>query len=85
MLAPLGSTTAAPFSTGQHPRSCRVCGTSFVGLGDLCPIHLPAVARTRAFELQTARTQSNSILAVREAQARAARPARVEVPDELDA
>lgn len=84
MVTPLGS-SAAPFSTGQHPRNCRVCGASFVGLGTLCPIHLSATARSRGFQLQAERTHSNQIIAARERQAQAARPARVEIPDELDA
>ena len=75
----------APFSTGHHPRNCRICGTSFVGLGTLCPTHLAAQARTRAAQIQAERAHSAQILAAREQQAQAARPARVEIPDELDA
>lgn len=75
----------APFSTGQHPRTCRICGASFIGLGTLCPIHLAAQARTRAQELQAARQLSAQVITVREQQAQAARPKRTEFSDELDA
>lgn len=75
----------APFSTGHSPRTCRICGASFVGLGTLCPIHLAAQARTRAKELQAAREHSAQIIAAREQQAQAAQPKRVEWKDELDA
>jgi len=75
----------APFSTGYHPRHCRICGASFVGLGVLCPIHLAAHARQRATQLQAERERSEQILAAREQQAQAARPQRTEFPDELDA
>jgi len=75
----------APFSTGHNPRTCRVCGASFIGLGTLCPIHLAAQARQRAQQIKTERARSAQIIAAREAQAQAARPARLELPDELDA
>lgn len=75
----------APFSTGQHPRKCRICGETFIGLGTLCPIHLAAHARTRATELKAQRTQSANILTAREQQAKAAQPKRTEFLDELDA
>lgn len=75
----------APFSTGQHPRKCRVCGESFTGLGTLCPFHLAAHARQRAHELKAQRTQSANIITARAQAARAAQPKRTEVPDELDA
>lgn len=74
----------APFSTGHFPRSCRVCGTSFVGLGILCPTHLAPHARQRAFEIQAARKQSHQIIAACESRAQASRPPRTEIPDELD-
>ena len=75
----------APFSTGHHPRNCRICGTSFVGLGTLCPTHLAAQARERAQQIKLERQHSAAILEAREHAAQAARPARVEIPDELDA
>lgn len=87
MQAPSVSPIArpAPFSTGHSPRTCRICGASFIGLGTLCPIHLAAQARTRAAQIQAERARSAQIIAAREAQAQAARPARVEWKDELDA
>lgn len=75
----------APFSTGQHPRKCRVCGETFIGLGTLCPIHLATHARQRAQELKAQRTKSADIITTREQAARAAQPKRAEYPDELDA
>lgn len=75
----------APFSTGQHPRKCRACGESFIGLGTLCPIHLAQHARHRAAELKAQRSESANIITARERQANANRPARTEIPDELDA
>lgn len=84
MFPSLVSTNAPALSTGQHSRTCRVCGATFVGLGTLCPIHLATQARQRAFELQAARKRSNQIIAARERMAQAARPARTELPDELD-
>ncbi len=75
----------SPFSTGQHPRNCRVCGAAFAGLGTLCPKHLGQHARQRAQELQAQRIESTNIIAAREFQAIAQRPARVEWKDELDA
>lgn len=74
----------ASLSTGQHSRNCRVCGAAFVGLGTLCPVHLAAQARSRAFQLQADRERSKQIIAARERMALAARPARTELPDELD-
>jgi len=74
----------APFSTGYHPRRCRVCGASFVGLGTLCPIHLAQQARARAIAIKYERERSNQIIAAREQLAIAARPQRTEIPDELD-
>lgn len=71
----------APFSTGQHPRNCQVCGASFVGLGTLCPTHLAPVARARALEIKKQREWSAQILTAREQQAR---PPRTEWLDELD-
>ena len=85
MLHPQVIERPAPFSTGQHPRNCRICGASFVGLGTLCPIHLAAQARTRAAEIKTERQHSAQVIAARELAAQAAHPARVEIPDELDA
>ncbi|OQY87142.1 MAG: hypothetical protein B6D41_12225 [Chloroflexi bacterium UTCFX4] len=75
----------APFSTGHSPRTCRICGAAFLGLGTLCPLHLAAQARTRAAQIQAERARSAQIIAARELQAQAARPARTEIPDELDA
>ncbi len=75
----------APYSTGHNPRKCRVCGQSFIGLGTLCPIHRAAHARTRAFELQAQRAQSNQIINARAMQAKAAQPKRTEWQEELDA
>ena len=75
----------APFSTGHSPRTCRICGAAFVGLGTLCPVHLAAQARTRAAQIKVERARSAQIIAAREAQAKAAQPARTEIPDELDA
>ncbi len=75
----------APFSTGHSPRTCRACGESFTGLGTLCPIHLAEHARHRAQELKAQRIESANIIAEREAQANAQRPARLEWQDELDA
>lgn len=75
----------APFSTGNHPRQCRLCGAPFVGLGTLCPVHLSAHARQRAAELQAERAHSAAIITARELQAQNARPQRAELPDELDA
>jgi hypothetical protein len=75
----------APFSTGHSPRTCRICGAAFVGLGTLCPTHLAAQARTRAAQIQTERAHSARIIAAREHAAQAARPPRQELPDELDA
>lgn len=71
-------------STGQHSRNCRICGNPFVGLGTLCPVHLAAQSRRRAFELQAARNRSLEIIAARERRATAARGPRTELPDELD-
>ncbi|GIL15276.1 MAG: hypothetical protein BroJett039_04490 [Chloroflexota bacterium] len=84
---PPASPTAspAPFSTGHNPRTCRICSASFIGLGTLCSIHLAAQARQRAQQIKTERARSAQIIAARESQAQAARPARVELPDELDA
>lgn len=85
MLHPQAITRPAPFSTGHSPRTCRICGTPFVGLGTLCPVHLAAQARTRAAQIQVERARSAQIIAAREHAAQAARPARTEIPDELDA
>lgn len=72
----------APFSTGWIPRTCRVCGATFTGLGTLCPTHLAAQAKTRGAQIQRERAHSAQIISVREIQnARA----RVEWRDELDA
>ena len=85
MLHPQSFDRPAPFSTGQHPRTCRVCGAAFVGLGTLCPTHLAAQAKTRAAQIKTERAHSAHIIAAREQQAAIARPKRQELPDELDA
>lgn len=74
-----------PFSTGHHPRFCRVCGASFTGLGTLCPIHLAQYARQRAQQLKHARTESAQIIAAREARAQHTRSQPAEYRDELDA
>ncbi len=75
----------APFSTGQHPRNCRICGAAFVGLGTLCPTHLAAQARERAQQLKAEREHSAQVIAAREKQAQAAQPKRSEFVEELDA
>ncbi len=85
LSAQTASQRPAPFSTGHFPRTCRICGAAFVGLGTLCPIHLAEQARIRATELQAERERSAQIIADREAQAQAARPARTEWYDELGA
>lgn len=72
----------APYSTGHHPRPCRICGASFVGLGDLCPVHLAAHARQRANEIAQQRITSARILRARETQTQ---PKRTEWVEELDA
>lgn len=74
----------APFSTGNFPRTCRVCGAAFSGLGALCPTHLAAHARQRAQELQAQRSQSAQTITAREQAARTAQPKRPEWKDELD-
>lgn len=79
MLSPIVS----PYSTGQHPRRCRVCQREFFGLGILCPVHLAEHARKRAAELQAERERSAAIIAAREAQVMPL--VRQEIPDELDA
>lgn len=72
----------AGISTGSHSRNCFTCGTPFVGLGALCPVHLGQHARERSAEIRAERTTSAAILAARE---QADRKPRTEIPDELDA